>query len=288
MGTSVEKLALSRAWDRYRGVSRLGLDGADGPEKAQVASSRLGSTALSAALLSLGVRCVMSRSFIPAWQPTPKSLPLPDLWATLNGVLLAALALMVLVGWRRKIAAYALAMLLAAWIVVLQMPGILAAPGAVLTWLGVAEVGALASAAALVGLGASREPRSDGWRNGALARGAFGLCAIIFGLSHFAYADFTAGMIPAWLPARLFLAYATGTAHIAVGVAIATGVCGRLAAMMLTLMTASFVVLVHLPAVVASGGSLAEVTFLLNACAICGAAWTVAESMSPGHGRRLN
>ena len=47
---------------------------------------------------------------------------------------------------------------------------------------------------------------------------------VVFGLSHFAYADFTASMIPAWMPARLILAYVTGAAHLAAGAALLLGV----------------------------------------------------------------
>lgn len=279
MGTSVEKLALSRAWERYRGLSEGGSDEADNPSAPTVGATRVGQIAFATALLALGVRSAISASFIPAWQPVAKSLPFLEVWAAIDGGVLSALAFMVLVDWHRRLAGYGLAVLLSAWIVILQMPVILASPEAVLTWLGVAEVGALAAAALIIGSGTDGTKGSDRGRTALLARIAFGFCAIVFGLSHFAYADFTAGMVPAFLPARLALAYFTGAAHIAAGLAIATGAMARLAARMLTVMTASFVVLIHVPAVIASGGSLAEVTFLFNACAICGAAWTVAGSL---------
>jgi hypothetical protein len=41
---------------------------------------------------------------------------------------------------------------------------------------------------------------------------------VVFGLSHFAFAAFTADMIPQWLPERLWLAYLTGAGHVAAGV----------------------------------------------------------------------
>ena len=62
------------------------------------------------------------------------------------------------------------------------------------------------------------------------ARVLFGLTCIFYGGSHFTYAAYTATLVPAWLPGRLLLAYATGLAHIFAGLAIVVGVGARLAA----------------------------------------------------------
>lgn len=248
-----------------------------GLRKTAAALTSIGPTVFAAALLALGIRSMLSGTFIPAWQPVPKTLPDRELWAVASGAVLTTLALMTFTKRLRTVGGIGLSLLLTAWLVVLQAPVIVAAPGAVVTWLGVAEVGALAAAAVITAEGGRRGGRVGGPRKTKAARITFGLCAVIFGISHFAYADFTAGMVPNWLPARTFLACATGAAHMAAGVAIATGLVGRLAATLLTLMTACFVLLVHVPAVVASGASMAQVTFLLTACAICGAAWTMID-----------
>src|SRR5450432_66724 len=70
----------------------------------------------------------------------------------------------------------------------------------------------------------------------ALAQRVFGLACIVFGLSHFVYGEFTASMIPGWLPAHLILAYLTGAGHMAAGVALVTGAMPRLAATLEALM----------------------------------------------------
>jgi uncharacterized membrane protein len=83
-----------------------------------------------------------------------------------------------------------------------------------------------------------------------VARISFGASCVVFGLAHFAYADFTAGMIPRWLPARLGLAYFTGACHVAAGLGMVSGVFARLAATLEALMLGSFVLLVHIPSIV--------------------------------------
>jgi uncharacterized membrane protein len=80
-----------------------------------------------------------------------------------------------------------------------------------------------------------------------VARILFGASAVVFGLSHFAYADFTARMIPRCFPARLWLAYLTGACHLAAGLGILTSIFARLAATLEALMLGSFVLLVHVP-----------------------------------------
>jgi uncharacterized membrane protein len=75
----------------------------------------------------------------------------------------------------------------------------------------------------------------------------FGLTCIFYGWSHFVYADYTAGMVPAWLPVHRGLAYFTGLAHIAAGVAIVVGILPRLAATLEALMMSLFGLLVWVP-----------------------------------------
>jgi uncharacterized membrane protein len=103
---------------------------------------------------------------------------------------------------------------------------------------------------------------------------------LVFGLSHFLYIDFTAGMIPSWIPWRVSWAWFTGGAHIAAGLSILTAVQARLGSKMLAVMMSSFVVLVHIPRIMAAPGTIAE--WRLGSCAIllAGAAWIVAAALA--------
>ncbi|MEQ7874325.1 DoxX family protein [Sphingomonas sp. ASV193] len=232
------------------------------------------------AVAALGVRGLVTGQPIPAWQPLDAT-PLTDALMRVDGLVLIGLAALTCLGQvgslTRRHAAYGLCGLFAVWIA-LQLPPLAAKPGDIALWLGIAEVGALAAAALLLARSDAivRHPPRDSVSTAAFA--AFGLCAIIFGASHFAYADFTATMVPSWLPGRLSWAYATGLGHLAAGIAIATGVFRRTAATLLAAMMGCFILLVHIPLVVSTKGSLLQLTYLANACALCGSAWITAST----------
>ncbi|HTC52606.1 MAG TPA: hypothetical protein VK700_11785 [Steroidobacteraceae bacterium] len=80
-----------------------------------------------------------------------------------------------------------------------------------------------------------------------VAQALFGLTCVFYGWSHFIYADYTAGMVPGWLPDRLGLAYFTGIAHIAAGIAMIVGILPRLAAALEAIMMSLFGLLVWVP-----------------------------------------
>lgn len=85
-----------------------------------------------------------------------------------------------------------------------------------------------------------------------VAQVLFGLICGFYGWSHFVYADYTASMVPTWLPDRLEFAYFTGLCHLAAGLGIATGVLPRLAAILETVMMSLFGLLVWVPSFWAS------------------------------------
>lgn len=75
----------------------------------------------------------------------------------------------------------------------------------------------------------------------------FGLTCVFYGWSHFLYANYTAGMVPGWLPSHLTFAYLTGLGHIAAGLAIIVGIIPRLAAILEAAMMSLFGLLVWVP-----------------------------------------
>jgi uncharacterized membrane protein len=113
-----------------------------------------------------------------------------------------------------------------------------------------------------------------------IAQLTFGVCAVLFGIAHFVYMNYTAPLVPKWLPpSPEFWGYATGVFHIAGGIAILTGIQARLAAILLTVMYASFTPLVHLPTLFT--GPTTQFVWSENALNIIltGAAWIVADSL---------
>lgn len=85
-----------------------------------------------------------------------------------------------------------------------------------------------------------------------VAQVLFGLICAFYGWSHFVYVDYTASMVPTWLPDQLGFAYFTGLCHLAAGLGIATAILPRLAAILEALMMSLFGLLVWVPSFWAS------------------------------------
>lgn len=232
----------------------------------------------AAGLAGYGLVCLAFGDFGLQWQPVPDWVPgrLPLAW--LNGVLLAAGGALLFWPKSALAAARGLTLYLLLWVLLLKVPKLIAAPLSVVAWLGFAEIFSLAVGAMMLAALLDPTPRPS-WKNA--ARYAYGICPLIFGLSHFVYLDFTAGMVPGWLPAPVFWAAATGTGHVAAGLAILSGLLSRLAAGLLAAMMGSFALLLHLPRVVADPTSHVEWTMLCVATMLAGAAWIVRAGLTP-------
>jgi uncharacterized membrane protein YphA (DoxX/SURF4 family) len=231
-------------------------------------SERIERHALPYALgaIGLGVVTLAVRDFALQWQPVPDTIPAREPLALLSGALLVAGGAAAV--WRQAgKARLILPAFYLLWVLALHLPRFIAAPG-IGSALGPAEILSLAAAGALLVPG----------RHASVAIRVFGLCPLVFGASHLAYADFTASMVPGWIPGPLFWAYFTGAAHIAAGLAIASGFQRRLAATLLTAMCAGFVLLLHVPRVAAAPDSRLEWTMFCVALSITGAAWLVARA----------
>lgn len=230
--------------------------------------------------MALGIIGLVFGDFALQWQPVPEDLAGHHALALLSGGVMLALGLGVLWSRTARPASAALAVVYLGW-VALHGPETTAAPGSVGSWLGLTETLSLsAGGLALFALSAEPAERAND-RLRLAARLVYGLCPLVFGLSHFAYADFTAKMVPGWIPYPLFWAYATGVGHLAAGLAILFGVTPRLAAGLLTAMMASFVVLLHIPRVIAAPGSHLEWTMTAVALSLTGAAWALRQSLPP-------
>jgi uncharacterized membrane protein len=243
-------------------------------------------------MAGVGLLSLIYADFALNWQPVPAWVPWRVPLAYASGVMLFASGIGMLL---RPTAGYSAAILtinLLVWLLLLELPRVVAAPGDVSAWLGVGETLVLVAGGwiSLVSL----SHRADEWVSRVAARGeearwgrlVFAIGLPMIGLSHFVYADATAAFVPAWLPHRLALAYLTGAGHIAAGVALLVSVLPRLAATLEALMMSSFVLLIHVPAVVNAPNDRLQWTMLCVATAITGSGWSVAQSVSRRGARR--
>ncbi len=232
----------------------------------------LAATLIALGLAMLGALSLGSADFAFQWQPVPPDAPARGALALAAGGLEVLAAVLLAPARTRATGAWLAAIVLLGW-VALHVPSVVQRPASVADWLGVAETAAMASAALMFaatgsgGSAASTIVRGATW--------AFGLAAIVFGVSHVVYAGFTATMIPAWLPQRLALAYLTGAAHALAGIAILTGIQRVLAARLEAAMMAVFVALVHVPMVLAKPADRMAWTMLAVAVLLTGSSTMV-------------
>jgi uncharacterized membrane protein len=221
-------------------------------------------------LIYLGILNFVYRDSLLTWQPTPDGASWKMPFAFLSGAILIASGIGTLLPPWRSRAAMLAACWVGLWALLLHLPRVVTAPNvASLLGLGEASANALGLATLTGCFVSGRRPLA--------LRLAFGLCLVIFGAAHFVYADFTAQMVPAWLPDRLGLAYLTGTIHALTGACLLAGLRVRVAATIEALMMSSFVALVHIPGVAQAPRDRMQLTMLGMASLLTLAAWLVAS-----------
>ncbi len=238
----------------------------------------------AAGLFVFGALNLAFGAFNMQWQPIA-GIPLQSELARLSGAvsILAALGLLVprTAAWAAVTSAAALASLY--WLPqVVALSHVTPSVGA---YLPISEDTAMACGAlvmAALTVKGSRLERAFPPVVATVARIGFGLACVLFGISHFIYADFTAQMIPGFVPFHLAFAYITGCGHLLAGLAIVSGVMARLAATLEAVMMSLFVVLVHIPMLVAGPKPEAlqiDWTMLAAAMTLSASAWLVARSL---------
>jgi uncharacterized membrane protein YphA (DoxX/SURF4 family) len=241
--------------------------------------------AASLAILSLtyGDLAPMGQS-MPAWNPGR------EIW--LDGSALLALAASIGLCFSRTAlpSALTISAYLTVWAVTC-IPPIFSKPLSIGAWYGFCE--AMTSLAGVWSLYGMLRWQSRGSEMPIASKRAvratqvvFGLTCVFYGCSHFAYADYTASMVPAWLPGRLEFAYFTGLGHIAAGTGIVLGILPRLAATLETIMMSLFGLLVWVPSFFAqprpdwATPPSSQWSELVVNLVLAASAWLVAASLS--------
>jgi uncharacterized membrane protein len=238
----------------------------------------------AATILLLGIWGLVEGQLASIWQPVPKDAALRE--ALAYGCVLVCLASGAGMLWRRT-AAPAARLLLAAlllWFAAFRLPEI---------WRSHASIGGLEgpaeTAVMVAGAWALYAQFADDWdrrrlgfatgdKGVRIARILYGLAMIVFGLAHFAFLKLTASLVPAWLPAHTAWAQGTGAAYIAAGVAVLTGVLGRLAARLSVLQMGVFTLLVWAPIVMAGSKNAFDWSEASLSWTLTTAGWVLADT----------
>jgi len=198
---------------------------------------------LAAAAASVAILALVYGDYAPAWHAFPAWIPGRKLCVEgLATALLAASAALCV--HRTAIAGlWGIGVYYVIWAVIASAP-IFAAPFSIGAWYGSVEALSALAGVALLGSAPPFALRT--------AQAVFGLTCVFYGWSHFVYADYTASMVPAWLPGRLAVAYFTGACHMAAGLALIAGIMPRLAATLEAVMMSLFGLLVWVPTLLIS------------------------------------
>jgi uncharacterized membrane protein len=229
---------------------------------------------------TLGLACLAFGEFDPG-QKVPSNFPARTALAYCAGAFMVVAALAI--EWRRtRVWGAAALTVYYAVVVLLMMDGrlLLSGYGVYGTYEDIAMQLAITASALIVYAGSTKIDRALAVRLTRIGRKAFGVCPVIWGGAHFMYMNMTAPLVPKWLPpGQVFWGYSTGVCFIAAGLALLTGIRARLAAVLLTVMVASFGVLANGPMLVANPRSHFNWTESALNLALTGAAWVVADSL---------
>src|SRR6187549_3120494 len=191
------------------------------------------------AAILLGVVGIAFHDFAMQWQPVPAGIGMRTQLAYVAAAVLVVGGAMLLVRSSERAGAWVLTIFIGLWMLVLNLPAAIASASHIGAWNSPAEIGFLTSGA--LALAASSVTSSARPTLLLVARILAGASAMVFGFAHFNYIDFTASMVPGWIPYKTFWAWATGAGHLAAGIALVTGIKARLGVTCETAMMGSFV-----------------------------------------------
>lgn len=217
-------------------------------------------------MIALGIFCFRG-DFFYTWSGIPDGLPARAAFSYANGAFLVVAGAGVMTDRFVRPAALGLAALWALY-TACHVPRFVA------SWR--PYLGQIAEPAGLAGIALTLAARGRQDPLATAGRIVFGLCLPLYGVVHFLYPDAVAAFMPSWIPARMFWAYFTACAFVAAGLAVLSGVLVRLATVLVAAMFTAWLLVLHLPRLVAALGDPHEWATVFVALAFCGAAWIFA------------
>jgi len=244
----------------------------------------VGHGVFAATMIALGILGLAKGDFAPIWQPVPAGLPARVALGYLCSFISLACGLGLLWPRAAAIAARVLFVSLLLWLLLFKARFIVQAPTVEVSYQTCGETAVIVAGAWVLyaWFAADRDKRRVPFAVGnggvRMARVLYALALIAFGLSHFAYVDMTAPLVPAWLPAHVFWAYFTGCTFLAAAAAVLLGVWARLAAALSTLQVGLFTLLVWGPILAAGHVSAQHWAEFVVSWTITAGSWVVADS----------
>ena len=197
-----------------------------------------GSFLFAIGMIASGVLTIVDRAFYSPWMPVPAFAKGQAWLALIYGAVMVVFGLGLLLKQSFQISARVLFWFLLAFLIVMKTPVLLGSPQVEVLWLDYGQIATLVAGALALAAANEKQLRA--------ARYLLGAALIPIGLSHFFYYKVSEPMVPAVLPYHLGWVIFTGSAHIAAGLGLLTGIKAWLAAVLEGSMLTSFAVLVWL------------------------------------------
>jgi uncharacterized membrane protein len=242
-----------------------------------------GHLAFALIFIALGIQGFVKGDFTQVWAPVPKGVPAREALVYICAAVSLASGLGLLLRRFAGLAARVLLALLVLWFLLFRVRALFIASLVEGTWSAGDALVMAAGAWVLFAVFATNWDErhlafATGDKGRRIARVLYGIGLIPFGYAHFAYVKLTADLVPGWIPAHSFWAYATGAAFIAAGLAVLFGVCARLAAGLSALMMGLFGLLIWIPRALAGTLSPFQWGEFVSNWTLTAAGWVVAES----------
>ena len=226
-------------------------------------------------------------SLVPRW------IPAHTFWVYLTGLAFICAAVSIVALVQARLAAALVGMTFLIFVIVMDMPGVVAQPGNRFFWaLALRQLAFSGGAFAFAMSAWSTRPRDLSRPQprrllAALPRFFIGIPSIFYGVEHFLHPEYVPAiplqkLTPDWIPGRIFLSYFVGVILILAGVCLLVNKKTRLAATALGLTILLTVLWIYLPMLLVAPTDVVALNFFFDTLLFCGAILLLANATEKG------
>jgi len=242
-----------------------------------ITSKSLGRIFVAVSLIVFGIQHFIYGGFVATL--VPAFMPGRLFWAYFVGVAFIASAIGILTSLLARPAATMLGVMFFLFVLLLHIPRIIGSPRDGNEWTSGFVALASCGGAWILATASPLEEREKADPFLRLGRYFFALAFVAFGIQHFVYANYGAGLGPPWIPGRPLLAYLFGAIFVAAGAAIVIGKKHNLAPTLLAAITFLYFLLLYVPRILGQLHNPAPWTSGFEILAMCGSALVLASSI---------
>jgi uncharacterized membrane protein len=243
-------------------------------------SETVGRILLAVSLVVFGVQHFMYGGFVATL--VPSFMPGRLFWAYFVGVAFVAAAVGILTKMFARPAATMLGVMFFLFVVLLHIPRIVGRSSDGNEWTSGFVALAMCGGAWILANASPLEEREKADPFLKLGRYFFAVAFVGFGIQHFVYARYVAGLGPPWYLGRPVLASFIGLVLVGAGIAISTTNRVRMGAMLLGTILALFFLLLYIPRIATQVHNPGSWTSGFELLALCGGAIVLAGSSPKG------